>query len=169
MRSTPPPPSLEADDTLAPLLAARPVRTATALPEAVVGELIGFVDDGLTPLVRYPGQPGTAALRALRARPPCCPRGPRGAAVLRRRRPATPDRDECAARRRHAAGRSHRAVQVDVDGERLVVRAANQLVLQCGEASITLTKAGKVLIQGTYVSSRSSGVNRVHGGSVELN
>jgi hypothetical protein len=42
-------------------------------------------------------------------------------------------------------------------------------VLQCGKASITLTKAGKVLIQGSYVSSRSTGVNRVKGGSVQLN
>ena len=37
------------------------------------------------------------------------------------------------------------------------------------EASITLTRAGKVLIQGSYVSSRSTGVNRIKGGSVQLN
>jgi hypothetical protein len=42
-------------------------------------------------------------------------------------------------------------------------------VLRCGQASVTLTKAGKVLIRGTYVSSRSSGVNRIKGGSVQLN
>jgi Domain of unknown function (DUF6484) len=60
-------------------------------------------------------------------------------------------------------------VEVDADGERLIVTAKEQLVLRCGKASVTLTKAGKVLIQGTYVSSRSSGVNRVKGGSVELN
>ena len=44
-----------------------------------------------------------------------------------------------------------------------------QLVLRCGKASITLTKAGKVLIDGSHVLSRSSGVNRVKGGSVQLN
>ena len=60
-------------------------------------------------------------------------------------------------------------VQVEADGQRLVVNAGEQLVLRCGQASITLTKAGKVLIQGTYVSSRSSGVNRIKGGSVQLN
>lgn len=60
-------------------------------------------------------------------------------------------------------------VQVEADGQRLVVNASEQLVLRCGQASITLTKAGKVLIQGTYVSSRSSGVNRLKGGSVQLN
>ncbi|NRT56639.1 DUF6484 domain-containing protein [Sphaerotilus uruguayifluvii] len=60
-------------------------------------------------------------------------------------------------------------VEVDADGDRMVVQAREQLVLRCGKASITLTKAGKVLIQGAYVSSRSSGVNRIKGGSVQLN
>ena len=60
-------------------------------------------------------------------------------------------------------------VEVDADGERLMVSAKEQLVLRCGKASITLTKEGKVLIQGAYVSSRSSGVNRIKGGSVQLN
>jgi len=60
-------------------------------------------------------------------------------------------------------------VEVDTDGERLLVTAKEQLVLRCGKATITLTKAGKVMIQGKYVSSRSSGVNRIKGGSVQLN
>jgi hypothetical protein len=49
------------------------------------------------------------------------------------------------------------------------VHAKEQVVLKCGKASITLTKAGKVLIQGSYVLSRSSGINRVKGGSVQIN
>jgi hypothetical protein len=60
-------------------------------------------------------------------------------------------------------------VEVDADGERLIVSAREQVVIRCGKASITLTKAGKVLIQGAYVLSRSSGVNRIKGGSVQLN
>ena len=60
-------------------------------------------------------------------------------------------------------------VEVDVDSRRMVVSAKEQLVLRCGKASITLTKAGKVLIEGSYVLSRSTGVNRVKGGSVQLN
>jgi hypothetical protein len=42
-------------------------------------------------------------------------------------------------------------------------------VLKCGNASITLTKAGKILVEGTYVSNRSSGVMRIKGGSVQIN
>jgi uncharacterized protein (DUF2345 family) len=60
-------------------------------------------------------------------------------------------------------------VQLDSDGQRMLVSAKKELTLRCGKASITLTEAGKVLIQGSYVSSRSTGVNRIKGGSVQLN
>jgi hypothetical protein len=61
------------------------------------------------------------------------------------------------------------SMQVEADGARMLVSAKEQITLRCGKASITLTKAGKVLIQGAYVSSRSTGVNRIKGGSVQLN
>jgi uncharacterized protein DUF6484 len=60
-------------------------------------------------------------------------------------------------------------IEMDVDGQRLVVCAKEQLVLRCGKASITLTRSGKVLLHGTYVSNRSSGVLRLKGGSVQIN
>ncbi|WP_210638723.1 DUF6484 domain-containing protein [Pseudomonas sp. Tri1] len=56
-----------------------------------------------------------------------------------------------------------------LDGERLEFTAEREIVLRCGKASITLTRAGKVIIRGTYLSSRSSGVNRIKGGSVQIN
>jgi len=56
-----------------------------------------------------------------------------------------------------------------LDGERLEFTAKQEIVLRCGKASITLTRAGKVIIRGTYLSSRSSGVNRIKGGSVQIN
>lgn len=62
-----------------------------------------------------------------------------------------------------------RPVVAEVDRERLVLTAEREIVLKCGKASITLTRAGKVLIQGAYVSTRSSGVNRIRGGSVQIN
>lgn len=61
------------------------------------------------------------------------------------------------------------ALQVEADGERVEVNAQRELVLRCGEASITLTRAGKILLRGTYLLSRSSGVNRIKGGSVQIN
>ena len=57
----------------------------------------------------------------------------------------------------------------ELDGERLVLSAKQEIVLQCGRASITLTRAGKVLIRGSYLSSRSSGVHRIKGASVDIN
>lgn len=55
------------------------------------------------------------------------------------------------------------------DGRRVEIAAQDEIVLRCGESSITLTRAGKILIRGAYVLSRSSGVNRIQGGSVEIN
>ncbi len=60
-------------------------------------------------------------------------------------------------------------VQAQVDGERLVLTADREIVLRCGKASLTLTRAGKILIRGRYLLSRSSGVNRIKGGSVQIN
>ncbi len=60
-------------------------------------------------------------------------------------------------------------INVSVDGEQITLTAQNEIVLQCGKASITLTRAGKVLIRGAYLLSRSSGVNRIKGGSVQIN
>jgi len=54
-------------------------------------------------------------------------------------------------------------------GERIDLKAENQITLKCGKASITLTNAGKVIIRGTYLLNRSSGVNRIKGGSVQIN
>ena len=62
-----------------------------------------------------------------------------------------------------------RGVSVQRDGDSLTLTADREIVLRCGEASITLTRAGKVLIRGAYLLSRSSGVNRIKGGSVQIN
>jgi hypothetical protein len=59
----------------------------------------------------------------------------------------------------------------EVDGRTipLEITAEREIVLRCGKASITLTREGKIILRGTYISSRSSGVNRIKGGSVQLN
>lgn len=56
-----------------------------------------------------------------------------------------------------------------IDGKRIVLEGKEEIVLKCGEASITLTKAGKILIRGKYLLNRSTGVNRIMGGSVQVN
>jgi hypothetical protein len=67
------------------------------------------------------------------------------------------------------AGASQPLVSVQADEDRLVVTAEREIVLRCGHASITLTRAGKVLIKGTYVLSRSSGYNKIKGAAVDIN
>jgi len=174
-------------DLLAPLLKGRartsgaagstdtdfdaPPVSATRIHGMVVGELLAIAGDGQVPLVRFPGQAGSAAIAA-------------GSTIDLQGhhigQPVTllfdqgdPERPIVMGVLRGAAGwplaQPPASVSVDEDGERLIVSAHEQLVLRCGKASITLTKAGKVLIDGSYVLSRSTGVNRVKGGSVQLN
>lgn len=153
-------------------LTASPGAVANAkIDGVVVGFVVGFKDNGATPLVIYPDQPGTAAIAA------CAILDLHGEHIGQNvvlmfdggdpMRPIVMGcvRTERTWRMPEQPGK----VEVHADGERLVVTAKEQLVLRCGEASITLTKAGKVLIQGTYLSSRSLGVNRIKGGSVQLN
>jgi hypothetical protein len=59
--------------------------------------------------------------------------------------------------------------EVTVDGETIVLTGQKEVSLRCGKSSITLTQAGKVLINGAYLLSRSTGVNRIKGGSVQIN
>jgi hypothetical protein len=62
------------------------------------------------------------------------------------------------------------AVHLRVDGEeRVVIEAQRELVLRCGAASVTLTRAGKVIIEGTYILSRSSGYNKIKGAAIDIN
>lgn len=159
---------------LQPLLAGVPAAAAGFPPAADgirIGELIATGDDGRTPLVTFPGQPGTAALRA---RSTVDLHGPHiGKLVVLAFDAGDPAKPIVIGVLREGDGwplaEKPAQVEVDTDGERLIVSAKEQLVLRCGKASITLTKAGKVLIRGSYIMSRSSGANRIKGGSVQLN
>ena len=79
------------------------------------------------------------------------------------------DKDEAPPTSRDPAPATAATWRTELDGERLVISAEREIVLRCGKSSITLTRAGKVLIRGAYLSSRSSGVNRIKGGSVQIN
>ena len=65
----------------------------------------------------------------------------------------------------HAA----RGVVIHADGERHVIEAEREIVLRCGDASITLTRAGKVIIKGNYILSRSTGYNKIKGAAIDIN
>lgn len=60
-------------------------------------------------------------------------------------------------------------VETILDGERLTLTADREIVLKCGKASITLTRAGKIIVRGAYLLNRSSGVNKIKGASVQIN
>ncbi|MEQ1777426.1 MAG: DUF6484 domain-containing protein [Nitrosomonas sp.] len=164
-------------DLLRPLIEREISQTSRAEPSVnmttgvIIGELIGMTNEGRTPLICFPGQPGTAALSArstidLHGRHI----GKQVVLMFETNDPTKPiimgvlqsSEDSPLEQRANQ-------VEVEADGERMIVSAKEQLVLRCGKASITLTKAGKVLIKGSYVLSRSSGVNRIKGGSVQLN
>ena len=145
-----------------------PASAVAALPSMAVGELLALLDDGQRPLIRH-GE--GASQETLEAR--CCvDLGARdvGCEVALmyeqgdRRRPVV-----IGVMRGSAAVGVALPVELQADGGRLVVSAKERLVLRCGNASITLTAAGKILVEGSYVSSRASGVNRIWGGSVEIN
>jgi hypothetical protein len=136
-------------------------------PEVVIGILDGFDAEG-RPLVDFPGNAAGAPLPALTTALYGADAVGRQVALL------------------FADGDAARPVIVglvrlpgdvvpggarvaEIDGERLVLKAKQEIVLECGHASITLTRAGKVLIRGAYLSSRSSGVHRIKGASVDIN
>jgi Domain of unknown function (DUF6484) len=150
--------------------ALRPVEAAPPVG-VCIGELLALTDDGRTALVRLSavGEGG-----AVRARSTVDLHGAHiGKSLVLMFENGDTARPIVMGVLRGEAGLPLEArpgqVEVLADGERLVVSAKEQLVLRCGKASITLTKAGKVLIEGAYVSSRSTGVNRLKGGSVQLN
>ncbi len=60
-------------------------------------------------------------------------------------------------------------VEADVDGKRVRVVGKDEIVLECGSASITLRRNGRVVIKGTYVETQSEGTNRIKGGQVRIN
>ena len=60
-------------------------------------------------------------------------------------------------------------IEADVDGRRVRLTAQDEIVLECGSASVTLRRNGRVVIRGTYVETRSDGTNRIKGGQVQIN
>ncbi|NTX17803.1 hypothetical protein HUA76_44285 [Myxococcus sp. CA056] len=60
-------------------------------------------------------------------------------------------------------------VSASVDGQRIVLEGQDEILLLCGEASITLRRNGRVVIRGTQIESHASGVQRIKGAAVKVN
>jgi len=65
--------------------------------------------------------------------------------------------------------RAPQIIEANVDGKRVRLVAQDEVVLECGSASITLRRNGRVIIKGTYVETHSDGTNRIKGGQVRIN
>jgi hypothetical protein len=147
------------------------------LDGVMIGKLVGFQDMGI-PIVNFAANPTYAPLRARSIVALEAKDVGRDAALTFEG--GDPQKPIVIGLVRHPEGRqpelpgvissgSSNPVEMQVDGERIVFTAEREIVLKCGKASITLTRAGKVLIRGAYLLSRSSGVNRIKGGSVQIN
>lgn len=51
----------------------------------------------------------------------------------------------------------------------IVIEAGEELTLRCGEASIRITRDGKIVLRGKNILSRAEGTQRIKGGSVAIN
>lgn len=146
------------------------------MPSAVIGEAAGITNTG-SPIVDFPEnpepqpivarstfdfQPGHVGCEVLLVFERGDDRRPVVIGILNSQQP----NGGCA---ETGAVDPPEAVEVQRDGERVVITADREIVLKCGKASITLTRAGKVLIRGAYLLNRSSGVNKIKGGSVQIN
>jgi hypothetical protein len=69
----------------------------------------------------------------------------------------------------HIAASSAPVFEAKVDDDRLTLTAEREIVLRCGDSSITLTRAGKVIIKGNYILSRSRGYNKIKGAAIDIN
>jgi hypothetical protein len=60
-------------------------------------------------------------------------------------------------------------VRASVDGKRISLKGHDEIVLECGNASITLRRNGRLIIKGALVETVSEGTNRIKGGQVRIN
>jgi hypothetical protein len=169
-------------DALMPSPVAEPVaaRPAGGTPSPVVngvaiGRLVGFADNGRTPLVTLPAPDDLVAHRARSAVDlhgahmgrevvlACEGGDPTRPVVL------SLLRDEVQQLSRVAEAPASDTWRLQVDGERCILSARHELVLECGSARLVLRADGRAELHGETVLTEATGANKVRGGSVQLN
>jgi hypothetical protein len=156
----------------------RSKRPGLAYDKVIVGTLAGINDSG-QPLVHLPFEPSGRAMLAWTTVPLTAEHIERELVIVFEssdiERPivlgvlSRPDDRHSAEPAVTQTAASQLTVEASQDGARLVLTAQDEIVLRCGEASLTLTRGGKVLLRGAYVLSHSSGINRIRGGAVQIN
>jgi Domain of unknown function (DUF6484) len=56
-----------------------------------------------------------------------------------------------------------------LDGRRVVLEGQEEVVLQCGRASLTLRRDGRVVLRGVNVVTQAEQVQKIRGGKVQIN
>jgi hypothetical protein len=68
-----------------------------------------------------------------------------------------------------ASARRASAEPLIIDAESVLLTSGREIVLRCGEATLTLRRDGKLVLRGAYVETHAAGVNRIKGGCVKIN
>ncbi len=149
-------------------------KTAATVGQKIDGVVIGIflsINDDGDPLVAFPGNPLETAIPARSTTN--LDKDDVGKEIALLFEGGNPLKPLIIGKIHHAA--SEKLLQnteqpsAELDDEHIVLSAKQTITLKCGKASITLTKAGKIILRGAYLLSRSSGVNRIKGGSVQIN
>lgn len=145
------------------------------LDGVVIGVLVGISDTGM-PLVIYPSNPEETAIKASSTTSlDTSDIGKQIALLFEGGNPKKPiiigriqnPKESVLSKQQEQV--QEEFINADIDGEHITLTGKQSITLKCGKASITLTKAGKILVRGTYILNRSSGANRIKGGSVQIN
>lgn len=143
---------------------------AAALPTAAIGRFLGLDPEG-NPVVAFPGGPSEAEVARVAA--PC----PDGALEAARGREVVLLFDQGDPARPIIVGwlqdpgstESPERRYVRVDGRVVVLEAQQEVELRCGEASISLTRDGRVTIRGKAILSDAQEMQRIRGAQVRIN
>ena len=138
-----------------------------------LGRIVAILNDDQVS-VAIPGKAGTVAARlgvpVTRARLEEAIESRRGAVIL-----IDPQATQCAIVLgllepiAPEVSEKPQVVEADVDGKRVRIVGNDEIVLECGNASITLRRNGRIIIRGAYVETDSTGTNRIKGAAVRIN